>query len=713
MQLTFGTSPLLLLLCVLCAGAFAWWSYHRTTPEQSRLRRVGLASLRFLALSIVLFLLFEPLFSRQRTVVDDPVLGILIDDSESMTFADSVQGAVAMADVLGELDALTATEQRRVFAFNSGITSTDSMATLHFDGSSTDIAGALTALSAELDGATLGAVILLSDGIHNAGANPVRVAERYRVPIITVAHGDSTIQKDVRIVQVITNELAYSGTEVPVRVRVRNDGFTAQPVEILLSSGGQTVDRQTVTLPAMSGEVVVDLTFVPVVPGLARLQVDVSRLTGEATWRNNTETISIQVLDQKKQVLLVAGAPSPDVSAWTRLLDSDPDVELVSRVQSGPGRYFQGILPDSLDAFDLLILVGFPGTATDPTHSRRLADAASAGLPTLFVLDHATDFRMMQRDWQDILPAVPSTIRTSWTQVAFAPTPLSASHAIFETGLRRDAGVWQRLPPLRTSETGWSLQPGSQVLSESRVRNVTLDDPLFVTGRSGRVRTAALLANGFWRWQNVPEDLTDEAEAWSDVQSNLLQWLYVADDERLVRVVPAQPVFSDGEPVIMRGEVYDEALEPVNEASVTITVRSPDGTDLPVGMQPVGNGRYVADFGRLPGGVYSYSASASNNNAEIGSDRGEFVVGDRSVEFRNTRADYGLMRQLAALSGGASISSSRLDALPDILADLDSYRAVDRVENNQIRLWQRYPFLILVILLLTVEWFLRKRFGLV
>jgi hypothetical protein len=669
--------------------------------------------LRFLALAIVLFLLFEPMFTSESTVVEEPVLGVLVDRSQSMSFADSLDGYLSASDALQALDTETRGRQRRVFVFDEQASPTDSLVAVTFEGRASNIARSLQELEEALDGESLGAIVLLSDGIHNAGANPVRVAERYGVPIIAVAHGDSTVRRDLRIVQLLTNELAYAGTEVPVRVRVRNDGFPEQAVEVALSAGGMDVDRTTVRIPEGSGEVVVDLRFQADTPGLARLQVDLTRLDGEATWRNNTESMAVQVLDQRKQVLLVAGAPSPDVSAWTQVLDSDPDVDLAVRVQSGPGTYFNGELPDTLNAFDLLILVGFPGTATDPADSRILGDAVRDGLPVLFALDHATDFRMLQRDWSDVLPTTPETIRSTWQQVAFAPTPLALSHAIFETGGTRDAGIWQRLPPLRTTETTWTTGPGVDILASTRIRSVVLDDPLFVAGRSGRARAAVLLAHGFWRWKNVPEDLVDEAAAWAEVRSNLLQWLYVADDERLVRVEPARMVFTEDEPVQLRGEVYDEALTPLDGARVTVRIQAPDGTELPVGMRPLGNGRYEGDFGILPAGTYAYTADAEFNGAQMGSDEGEFVVGDRSVEFRQTRADHTLMRQIAARSGGQFLTSDQTASLGSVLAQLPSWRPSERVETAQIRLWQRMPFLILVVLLLTVEWFFRKRFGLV
>lgn len=84
MSLTFGLSPWLLVLCALGAAALTYWSYRRTTPPLSRGRRLLLGGLRFLALFLVLFLLFQPVLRRVLRTEEPPVLAVLIDNSRSL-----------------------------------------------------------------------------------------------------------------------------------------------------------------------------------------------------------------------------------------------------------------------------------------------------------------------------------------------------------------------------------------------------------------------------------------------------------------------------------------------------------------------------------------------------------------------------------------------------------------------------------------------------
>ncbi|NNF04155.1 MAG: hypothetical protein HKN17_06790, partial [Rhodothermales bacterium] len=522
MNLTFGHSPALLVLSVIAAAAVTWWTYRTTVPDIGAARKWMLGALRFTALALVVFMLFEPLFSRDRTVTEDPVLGLLVDASESMLLADSLVGDAGPAsdELLASLSSLSASRSVRAFSFGADISEADDLSSIRFDRNTTNLSDALLQLRDRLADRPLGAVVLLSDGLHNTGANPIHVAERFPAPVIGVVHGDTTARRDIRIVQVLTNEIAYSGTSVPVRVRLRNDGFEPRTVTVSLLSDGDVLENQSVPLPPDGSESTVDFAFEANEPGSRSMSVAVTRLEGEVTWRNNTAGTSIQVLDQKKSILLVAGAPSPDVAALVRLLEADENADLTTRIQSGPGRYLEGGMPADLSEYDLLLLVGYPGQVNDPADSRRLADAVGEGLPVLFVQDRATDLRAVQREWTSHLPVGVRVIRATYTNTAFAPTRESGDHAIFDIEDRRDAAGWTRLPPLSANESRWEVVPGATVLATRRIRGITLDDPLFVVSRRAGQRSAALLAHGFWRWNNVPDDLEPDAARWNQLLQN-------------------------------------------------------------------------------------------------------------------------------------------------------------------------------------------------
>lgn len=703
------------MLATLLAGGIAFWSYRTTIPHLDAPRRSVLGVLRFLTLFIIVFLILEPIFQRSRTTTQQPVVAVLVDQSESMLLADSLLGASGPAtdDVLSSLGRATAGMDVRTFGFGPRLSEVASLDSVTFNLDRTDIAGALAEAASTLADEPLAAVVLASDGLYNAGANPLHTAERFPVPIFTVAHGDSSARRDVRIEGVITNELTYSGMEVPVLVRIRNDGYDPAPFQVTLMENGAVLSTASGTLPPTGAEASVELTFESGEAGRRDLNVIVTRFREEATYRNNESRFEVRVLDQKKSILLLAGGPSPDVAALARIISRDDTATLTVRTQKPDGSWHEGDFPVSFEETDLVIAVGFPGDATAPTEAQALADAVAGGVPLFYVHDRSANIARLRESISSLLPATITTPRSTFIPGTIDQTPAAASHAVFDIDDRRDGSRWRRLPPLSLSESVWEAAAGATVLATSQIRGVSLPDPVLVVMRRGRVKSAVLTAHGFWQWQIVPEDLEADAARFSQLVDNLIQWLYAADDDRLVRVEPTETSFAEGDPVILRGEVYDEALRPISEASLSVQLTSEQGQVFPYEMLPRGNGRYTLDMGILPAGTYEYTATARLNETELGSDAGSVTIGRRTVEFRRTQADFDVLRQIAARSGGSLHSSNDADGLGNAIRNSASFQPVTQVSLEQVRLWQRYPFLILILVLLSVEWFFRKRWGMV
>ncbi|GIV59199.1 MAG: hypothetical protein KatS3mg043_0288 [Rhodothermaceae bacterium] len=722
MSLSFGFSPWLLVLCLFGAAGLTYWAYRQTVPALPAGRRVLLGGLRFLALFVVLFLLFEPILRRFEARERPPVLAVLVDDSQSLGLVqedeagDPVNLATTVREALRRLpeDALGGTV--RSFAFSDDVRPLPETParfdSLRFEGARTNIAYALDYVREALKGENLRGVLLVSDGLYNTGRNPLYVAERFPVPVHTVVVGDTTARRDVQIRRITTNELAYVGTVLPVQVGVRVRDYPGERVTVSLMKDGAVLQSVPVTLPEGTAEVPVDLTYTPEAEGLHQLQVVVTRLPGELTYRNNAETVTVQVLKSRRRLLLLAGPPNPDLAALRQLLDGDENTEVVSFVQKAAGAFYEGTPPASFSDFDLILLAGYPGPGADTALLDRVAAAAEAGTPFLFLYHPRTDLRALQRHLGDVLPAVPQAVRTGTLEAVPLLTPEGERHPILDVP-EVPASLLRRLPPLFCSESRWQASPDARVLARIEVRGVALNDPLLVVRQRGGSRSAALLGAGTWRWKNVPEDLEAVAPFWPAVFENLVQWVATREDDRRVRVRPAEDLFGGGEAVLLNGQVYDESLNPVDDAAVEVEVVTPDSTRLPYRMEAAGHGRYVLDLGSLPEGTYRYTARALREGTELGTDRGTFSVGALTLEYRETQANTALLRQIAERSGGNFFFPGDLGTLPERLSSSGLFTPVVIEETSETRLWQRYPFLILAILLLTAEWFLRKRSGMV
>ena len=715
---SFGQNIWWMLPAFTAAALLTWWTYRRTVPRLTGVFQWLLPLLRLSSLAIVILLLLEPLLSSDRTIETPPTTAVLIDLSESLFVTsagedrDSIAGALRTDLERLQLDAF---DDVRLFGFGTDLTAVSATGSwidsLSIADQRTDISRALTRVSTELTNEHLRSVVVISDGRHNTGRNPLFVAERYPVPIITAVLGDTTARRDLYVRSLATNEIGYVESEQPVRALIRSEGISAGEVAVLLSVDGIEVQRTQIDLQPDT-EQQIDLGFVPDTPGLKRVEVSVSRVDGEVTYRNNSESAAVQVLDSRRRVLLLGSSPGPDVSSVRQILDADPNIDLTWTIHREGEVYYGDPMPDDYDVFDVVVLAGFPGRSTPAASASRVAQRLGESTNVLFLLGHDTDLGKLNRYFAGVLPATVGAVRREFIEASVSVSGTGSAHPILES-LDLTETDWDRLPPLRASTSRWTPAPDAQVLATTRIRGVGLPDPLLTVQQRLDQRSAAVLVTGTWRWKNLSEDLSAYENVWVDLVANTVAWLTAGGDDRLVRIRPVETSFAGSDPIRFTGQVYDESLQPVPDAAVEVVIVAPGGERYPFTMDAAGNGLYNLETESLPAGSYEYQARAVRNGAELGREEGSFVVGNLSLEFKNTRADPVLMRQIAQRSGGVAISADRLTEVPRILDSLGATQSRFETSTRELELWRRYVFLAIVVVLLTAEWFLRKRSGLV
>ena len=86
-----------------------------------------------------------------------------------------------------------------------------------------------------------------------------------------------------------------------------------------------------------------------------------------------------------------------------------------------------------------------------------------------------------------------------------------------------------------------------------------------------------------------------------------------------------------------------------------------------------------------------------------------FDIVQATAEFRVLSANPALMAQLAETSGGQTLAANDLRSLPDRVAQ---WQAEQQLVDKQSPLWDRGWLLLLAVGLLGIEWYSRRREGL-
>jgi hypothetical protein len=175
-------------------------------------------------------------------------------------------------------------------------------------------------------------------------------------------------------------------------------------------------------------------------------------------------------------------------------------------------------------------------------------------------------------------------------------------------------------------------------------------------------------------------------------------------------VKTTKKLFALGEEIEFTAQIYDDAFNPISEAEVKVKVKN-DKDNFELNLNSLGNGLYEGVLQTNKPGNYSFIGEAKLNNKLLGTDKGLFNVGEVDIEMMNTKMDYEFLNSLANVSGGKYFNVDESTSLFKLLTDLNLKSSKEKIDTKEYSLWSNEFLMIAIILLFGIEWFVRKREG--
>lgn len=284
-------------------------------------------------------------------------------------------------------------------------------------------------------------------------------------------------------------------------------------------------------------------------------------------------------------------------------------------------------------------------------------------------------------------------------------------------GTEADADLWNSLPPIYRTETYVMPTAGSEILATVRVNNVPLPEPLIIRRTSGTSRSVAVLGYGLHRWKLMgmgPQGARGQTavNVLAAFLNNTMSWLSVDADEQRVRIRSTRTLYAAGEPVAFQASVLDETFSPAEEAAVRVELSGPGGK-REVLLAALGGGRYASTVGPLPAGDYRYTGKAIQKGRGLGDDAGRFTVGTLGLEESAIMQNADLLRTMATRTGAKYGLVAQAEEVARSAVDDARRKARAITSERDVALWHLPWPLLIAIMAFSLEWFLRKRAGLV
>ena len=723
--------PLLFALLAIVVGlGMAHWQYARAQAVVTGPIRYLLTGLRGLAIATALYLLLVPLIRLERTVEIPPEVLIYVDNSASVRVTAAGRDS-ALQESIEAVETLFSTVDipRKAFLFGGQVTAQAAYPDSVFIASETRMDAVMEHAVRHSRAGDVRAVVIAGDGRYTSGRSPVGLARELSLPVYTLVLGDTLQEPDARVVDLAASRFAYVGGTIQVDAALDVRGMQGQTIPVSLAFNGTPVADSLVQIDGPIVRLPLSFRIDAANVGRAQLDLVIEPDTLDSQVANNAAQTTIDILDRRRRVLLVAGGPTPDAGFVRRVLELNPDLAVETRIQRDARRFYEGPLSDVTGNFDAAIVIGFPSADTDP----ELVAAVAAQLETTqvaYVWDGQVDAAKLG-PLVRFLPAQLTTNRPSEQAVTLAWAGAATTHALSRDGLL-NAFDRQDLSPLSYTEGRWTPMRGAEVLATVAIQGVPVPDPLIVTQRQSGRRTVALLASGWWQWGLLPDGSGGATSPATQLLNAVITWITAPEEDQPVRIRPTQARFASNEVITIRADVADEELRAISTAQVKVTVEaatpneglqttSTDTTQEATAerfrpqsllLAPQGDGRYQGRLAGLPDGLYALSGTAQEGDRVIGSDEATFSVGGLTVEYLETTADAALMDELARRTGGARFFARDVDQLIRAVAQTGNLSPRQTTEIKRIEP-RRFTWILLgMVLLLSAEWFVRKKNGL-
>lgn len=767
----------LLLVLAVAAGVYAAWLYRRE-PALTLVRRVVLGGLRAGILVLVLVLLFQPVLRGEQTVSLRRNVLVMLDVSDSMNIKDDRADKAAIEEAalaLGKLSFAAETRdvppgirqavnvsridlakallahpelklperlakdyKPRYFLFGDklsptqgeGETVVETLKAAKATAPATRLGSVIDEAVGRYGGQPIAAIVMLTDGAVNDGADPLEVARRMKekgIPLFPVGIGLPD-PPDVRLKAMIVQDTVFLKDRVPVRLQIQSTGYQGQRTDAVIMLDGKEVARKTIELTG--GTQFAEVMFTPASKtGTLALQATITPLPGETTDKNNSAEQGLRVIDDKIKVLYVEGKPRWEYRYLRAVLLRDHRIDVKFLMTEGDrdlattsDRHLS-TFPDTAGEafkFDLVILGDVPASYFTKMQLQRMTELVQKQGGSLLMLaghEH-TPGSYLGSAIEEVIPVRFSSAR--WENVPDTVCPVMTEAGQRSALCRLEAtddgtaALWALVRPMFSLPVLDGPRGGATVLlelSESARRREPY--PLVAWQRYGSGKSMFVGTDQLWRLRFKRGD-EYHARFWGQAIQFLTLSRLLGENKR-VRIETDRTDYQTGQRVQVFANVLNEAYEPVKTPGFGVKVKRLDGAaearlvELEAVPDSPGlyQGFFTPELGKEEKTGRFQLAPALGDEAVANAP--SFDVTAVPLEQLQPAMQKELLTKMAELSGGKYVPITELPNLPKLIGG-EGRTTVIRKERE---LWDLPLVLGLALALGGVEWFIRRRSNLV
>lgn len=671
----------------------AWVLYfYKNKSDFSTKALVLLSILRFLSFSLLSFLLLSPMVRTIKRSVVKPSIIIAIDNSASMVM--NPDSGYYRNEFVSQIDELKEELEKdydvKTYNFGEKI---DNNGKSTFTDQLTDISALFKDINTRYYNRNVGALILATDGIYNTGSDPLYEMRNSRFPVYSIMAGDTVSRKDVRIQKISHNKTAIKGNRFPVEITIHAIESAGENTIVKIQKDDNSIlFTQNVSISSSNQVITVPALLEAAESGLMQLKVTVNVIKGEVNDGNNERDILIEVKESKLKVAIISDMPHPDVAALERVIGNSNNFETEIFLSNE----FNNKKPES---YNLVILNQIPSLRNP--FSKPLQDILNSKTPLLMILGSESNIQIVNSLNLGVSLA---NFKGSYNE---ALPVLNPSFSLFLVSEQQKQFL-ETVPPLNTPFASYNIANSVKVLAYQQVGSTKTDMPLLLFNETAENRIGIIAGEGTWKWRVYDFIRNKTHSNFDEIMSKAFQYLTAQTDKSRFRI-DWKNFYAENENIEFNAMLFNETYQPITQPEITLEISDEYKRKFDFEFS-AGEESYSLKVGTFEPGLYTFIAKAKLPGEEM-TKTGSFIVTDIELENTNLTANHYLLKSLSAESGGKFYYPNAFQSLADDLRKSDDIKSVNYSRKSYMDLIDYYPLMLLIILLMGLEWFLRKYLG--
>jgi len=674
------TTILYIVLAAIVAFIIAFFQYFYRTTSKGR-TDIWLMVLRYLAVFAILLLLINPKFKSQQLISILPTLNVIVDNSSSIAYTKQEDKIKTFLHKLKGNVAVNKKFNINYYALSDDLYRQDSFS---FDQPETNISKTLRTL-ASFNKDNVAPTILVTDGNQTYGSSYEFYQSKQQLYPLVV--GDTLNYDDLKINQVNVNSYTNLNNKFPVEVFLQYQGEIDKAVRkvFTVKQNNTIVFKQQVDFSSQESSQKIIFYLQATSVGMQNYECAITTLTNEKNSRNNLKDFSVEVIDEQAMILIISAINHPDISMIKRSIESNKQRKVIVRNN----------LSDlsKLKEYQLVILY-------QPTQKfNKIFTEVKKQNSNIFI------FTGLQTDW--------NFLNTS--QPFFAKNNINSTEnyaAVFNTGydefITEDIG-YANFPPLSDFFGEITFSAPYKTILFQNIANYATKGPLLATFTDSNRRGAVLFGENSWKWRMLSNTEQQSFEKFDRFFNKIIQ--YLSSNKRSSQLdITYKPLIYNNSDAVISAQFFDATYTFDSTASLLLQVinkTTNEARKLPFSLQ---NNKFEAVLSNLKPGDYNFTVTVDNHAI---SKSGNFAVSQYDIEQQFVTANMVHLKKIANVSNGGLFHISENDRLLTSLLSDKRYTATQKSAEKVVSLIEWKWLLSLVILLFSLEWFIRKYRGLI